>query len=186
MPEDVTELLKQIEEGGSHASESLLPLVYEELRSLARSRMAREQGTETLQATALVHEAYIRLVGNEDSKWDHRGHFFAAAAEAMRRILVERARRKQRLKHGVEFQKTALDPAEIQGEEGDSRVLIVNELLDQLAAIHPKKAEVVKMKYFVGFTNAEAARALGVSEKTVNRDWRFARAWILSKLDSDG
>lgn len=185
MPEDVTELLQRIDAGNAHASEALLPLVYEELRSLARSRMARERGTQTLQATALVHEAYIRLVGNEDPKWDHRGHFFAAAAEAMRRIMVERARKKQRLKHGAEYQKTSLDPAEIYGEEGDSRLLVVNELLDQLAASHPQKAEVVKLKYFVGFTNAEAAQALGVSEKTINRDWRFARAWILSELDGN-
>lgn len=185
MPQEVTELLERIEAGQSHASEELLPLVYEELRRLARSRMAREKGTQTLQPTALVHEAYLRLVGDAGPEWDHRGHFFAAAAEAMRRIMVERARRKNRLKHGAEFEKTSLDPAEIQGEEGDSRLLVVNELLDQLTESHSQKAEVVKLKYFVGFTNAEAAQALGVSEKTVNRDWRFARAWILSKMGVD-
>jgi RNA polymerase sigma factor (TIGR02999 family) len=185
--DEVTQILSSIEQGDRQASEKLLPLVYEELRRLAAHRMAQEPPGQTLQATALVHEAYLRLVDTEvRQKWDHRGHFFAAAAEAMRRILVDNARRKRRPKHGGDQARVELDEAQIGTGIDEEKLLQVHELLDQLAAEDSSKAEVVKQKFFVGLSNAEVAVVLGVSEKTVNRHWRYAKAWLYSRIQNEG
>jgi RNA polymerase sigma factor (TIGR02999 family) len=181
--DEVTEILSSISRGDPQSSEKLLPLVYEELRKLAASRMAQERPGQTLQATALVHEAYLRLVsGQNQQNWDHRGHFFAAAAEAMRRILVDNARRKRRPKHGGDQERVELEESEITSGIDEEKLLQVHELLDQLAAEDPQKAEVVKQKIFVGLSNAEAAAVLGISEKTVNRHWRYAKAWLYQRI----
>jgi len=180
---DVTRILTSIQEGDAQATEKLLPLVYEELRKLAAHKMANERPGQTLQATALVHEAYLRLVDTETrQKWDNRGHFFAAAAEAMRRILVDNARRKLRPKHGGDQERLDVDEVQIAGGVDDTKLLQVHELVDELAAEDPVKAEVVKQKFFVGLNNAETAAVLGISEKTVNRHWRYAKAWLYSKI----
>jgi RNA polymerase sigma factor (TIGR02999 family) len=183
--DEVTQILSSIQQGDRQASEKLLPLVYEELRRLAAHRMSQEPPGQTLQATALVHEAYLRLVDTEARQsWDNRGHFFAAAAEAMRRILVDNARRKRRPKHGGDQARVEFDEAQISSGIDEDKLLQVHELLDALAAEDPVKAEVVKQKFFVGLSNAETALVLGVSEKTVNRHWRYAKAWILSQIQS--
>jgi RNA polymerase sigma factor (TIGR02999 family) len=179
---DVTRILDRVEHGDSKAGEELLPLVYEELRKLAANRMARERSGQTLQATALVHEAWLRLVGAGEGHWDSRGHFFAAAAEAMRRILIERARSKARLRHGGGLERVDLDHVTVASEDADQTVLAVHEALDRLAARDPLKAEVVKLRYFIGLGHAEIARALGISEPTVRRHWSFARAWLYAEL----
>jgi RNA polymerase sigma factor (TIGR02999 family) len=176
---EVTRILCAIEQGDSHAAERLLPLVYEELRKLAAQKLAREKPGQTLQATALVHEAYLRLVDVEEAqRWTSRGHFFAAAAEAMRRILVEHARHKGRRKRGGERRRLDLQAAEptVQGPNID--ILAVDEAVMQLASKHPDKAELVKLRYFAGFTLPEAASALGISTPTAERYWRYARAWL--------
>jgi RNA polymerase sigma factor (TIGR02999 family) len=180
---DVTHLLSAIEQGDGHAAEQLLPLVYDELRKLAAQKLAQERPGQTLDATGLVHEAYLRLVGGEQAQpWHGRGHFLAAAAEAMRRILVENARRKGRKKRGGDLQRHDVqvnDPA-VEGPSTD--VLAVDEALSELAREHPLKAELVKLRYFAGLTLAEAASALGVSTATADRYWRFARAWLARQL----
>jgi RNA polymerase sigma factor (TIGR02999 family) len=180
---DVTRILGAIEHGDPSAAEQLLPLVYEELRKLAGQRLADEKPGQTLEATALVHEAYLRLVGNDaPDHWNSRGHFFAAAAEAMRRILVEAARRKGRQKRGGAWSRRDLavvDPA-IDGPNAD--VLAVDEALTQLATDHPAHAELVKLRYFAGLTLAEAAAALDMSTATADRRWRYARAWLVRRL----
>jgi RNA polymerase sigma factor (TIGR02999 family) len=178
---DITGILKALEEGDPHAAEQLLPLVYDELRKMAARKMAGEKPGHTLQATALVHEAYLRLVGHApDQHWDHRGHFFAAAAEAMRRILVERARRKQSRKHGGGAPRAVADPDDIAVADplDPLEVLAVHEALDQLAAKSPRKAELVKLRYFLGCTMAEAAQILGIAPATAEDDWTYARAWL--------
>ena len=177
---DVTQLLHRIKSGDRRAGEDLLPIVYEELRRLAQHKLDRELPGQTLQATALVHEAYLRL-GGTDAKWDGRGHFFAAAAEAMRRILVERARQKRRIKHGGQRQRVELDAAAIADDRSDD-VLAIDQVLDQFAEKHPAKAELVKLRYFVGLTNREAADVLGISTSTADRHWAFARAWLFREL----
>jgi RNA polymerase sigma factor (TIGR02999 family) len=171
----------QIESGDPAAVELLLPLVYEELRKLAAARLAQEKPGQTLQATALVHEAYLRLVDVEQAqKWNSRSHFFAAAAEAMRRILVESARRKSRTKHGGEWSRSNVDLYElIAAKTADPLVIMaVDEALDRLAERSPRKAELVKLRYFVGCTLAEAAEILGVAAATAEEDWTYARAWL--------
>ena len=176
---EVTRILSQIEQGDPSAAEQLLPLVYDELRKLAAAKLAQEKPGQTLQATALVHDAYIRLVDVEKAQhWDSRGHFFAAAAEAMRRILVETARRKQSLKHGGEFQRREMDlhPQAVQTDLAE--VLALDEILDRLARKSPRRAEVVKLRYFLGYTVAEAANALGIAHATAEEDWTYARAWL--------
>lgn len=184
--DEVTQILSSIQQGDRQASEKLLPLVYEELRKLAAHRISHEPPGQTLQATALVHEAYLRLVDTEARQsWDHRGHFFAAAAEAMRRILVDNARRKRRPKHGGDQARIEFDDAEISSGVDEEKLLQVHEFLDALAMEDPVKAEVVKQKFFVGLSNAETAVVLGVSEKTVNRHWRYAKAWLYSRIQSD-
>jgi RNA polymerase sigma factor (TIGR02999 family) len=179
---DVTRLLAEIESGDRQSAEELLPLVYEELRSLAAARLVNEKPGQTLQATALVHEAYVRLVGGDvnEPSWSGRSHFFAAAAEAMRRILVEAARRKSRDKHGGQWKPTEVDADKLVAAEITDPFLIlaVNESLDRLSSRSPRKAELVKLRYFVGCTLAEAAEILGIAHKTAEEDWTYARAWL--------
>jgi RNA polymerase sigma factor (TIGR02999 family) len=178
---DVTTILKAIEQGDPHAADQLLPLVYDELRKLAARKMAQEKPGQTLQATALVHEAYLRLVGQApDQHWDHRGHFFAAAAEAMRRILVDKARRKQSRKQGGDIPHQHADLDEIPGADAldPLEVLAVHEALERLAAKSPRKAELVKLRYFLGCTIAEAAQVLGIAPATAEEDWTYAKAWL--------
>jgi RNA polymerase sigma factor (TIGR02999 family) len=178
---DVTRILSAVKQGDPTAAEHLLPLVYDELRRLAAQRLAQEKRGQTIQATALVHEAYLRLVGHDpDQHWDHRGHFFAAAAEAMRRILVERARRKRRRKHGggLLHQDSNLDDLAGPDTRNPLEVLAVHEALDQLAAKAPRKAELVKLRYFLGCTMAEAAQVLGIAQSTAEEDWTYSKAWL--------
>lgn len=179
---DVTRILEAIQHGDTKAADELLPLVYEELRKLAAHRMAHEPPGQTLQPTALVHEAWLRLVGAENPKFDGRAHFFAAAAKAMRRILVENARRRQRLRHGGGQQRVGLDEADIPAGTEDEKVLQVNEALEELAALDPVEAEVVKLRFFVGLKNGEAASVLNISEKTVQRYWTHAKAWLYERM----
>ena len=180
---DVTRILAAIERGDPEAAEALLPLVYEELRTLAAQRLAQEKPGQTLQATALVHEAYLRLVGDDGrSGWNGRGHFFAAAAEAMRRILVESARRKGRARHGGGRRSVSLDRLDLAADEASEAILDLDEALGQLAAEEPSIAELVKLRYFAGLTAAQAAEALGISVRTANRDWAYAKAWLFQRL----
>jgi RNA polymerase sigma factor (TIGR02999 family) len=182
---DVTRILLDIEQGDAKAAEQLLPLVYEELRKLAAQKLAHEKPGQTLQATALVHEAYVRLVGGDQPRdWDGRGHFFAAAAEAMRRILVENARHKQSRKAGGGRRRFDLDDMEpaLEAENGD-RLLALDEALRQLEAEDPRKAELVKLRFFAGLTAEQAAAALGVSTSTAEKDWAYARSWLRVAID---
>jgi RNA polymerase sigma factor (TIGR02999 family) len=176
---DVTHILSAIEQGDAHAAQQLLPLVYDELRKLAAQKMVHEAPGQTLQATALVHEAYLRLVDvHRAQHWDSRGHFFAAAAEAMRRILVEQARHKRSVKGGGRLQR--VDLQDVQGATSDRNVdlLALDEALDKLAAQDRRKAELVKLRFFGGLTIQEAATALGISESTADADWVYAKAWL--------
>lgn len=181
---EVTRILSAIEGGDPSAAEQLLPLVYDELRKLAAQKLAQEKPGQTLEATALVHEAYVRLVAGDASRkpWNSRGHFFAAAAEAMRRILVESARRKGRQKRGGAWLRRDITIAEPAADGPAADVLAVNEALMQLAHDHPEHAELVKLRYFAGLTLAEAAAALGLSSATAGRRWRYARAWLARRL----
>ena len=215
---DVTRILSQIESGDPAAAEQLLPLVYHELRKLAAAKLAHEKPGQTLQPTALVHEAYLRLVGNgkgtgdmeqgteggqrlevgdqesgnpklspvacplSPPAFDSRGHFFAAAAEAMRRILVENARAKQRLKRGGDAQRVALEECAIAAPEPDERLLELDAALEKLAAKDPRKAELVKLRYFAGLTIEQAAQALGIGTSTADRDWSYVRAWLFREM----
>jgi RNA polymerase sigma factor (TIGR02999 family) len=184
---DVTQILSQIEEGDSAAAAELLPLVYDELRKLAAAKMAQENPGQTLEATALVHEAYIRLVGPANAGgWKSRGHFFAAAAEAMRRILVEQARRKRGPKAGGRHQKVSLSQVspEIAGANLD--LLALSEALDKLQAADARSAELVKLRFFAGMTREEAALALGISVATADNDWAYAKAWLQAELTEEG
>ena len=175
---DATVILKAIELGDPTAAEKLLDLVYEELRRIAASKMAREAQGQTLQPTALVHEAWLRLVASKNPKFENRAHFFSAAAEAMRRILIDIARRKHTRRHGGGSEWTDLEGKELAGPETDEQLLAVNEVLDLFAKQHPLPAEVVKLRYFVGMTNEETAKALDISVATVKNYWTFARTWI--------
>jgi RNA polymerase sigma factor (TIGR02999 family) len=180
---DVSQLLDAAAAGDRRAAADLLPLVYDELRKLAAVRMAAESPDHTLQPTALVHEAYLRLVGGTDQRrWDNRGHFFAAAAEAMRRILIEAARRKHGPQHGGHLLRHDLDPDYPAGPDRSARLLALDEALDRLATIEPRAAEVVKLRYFAGLTVAETAAALGISPRTADNDWAYARAWLVAAL----
>lgn len=178
---EVTQILSRIESGDPAAAAELLPRVYDELRRLAACKLANEQPGLTLQATALVHEAYVRLVGPMPQKqWDHRGHFFAAAAEAMRRILVERSRHKQTEKRGGHVVRLQMDPDHLSGSDGQSQseLLAVHEVLDQLHAKSPRKAELIKLRYFLGCTMEESAEILGIALATAEDDWTYAKAWL--------
>jgi len=176
---DVTRLLSAIERGDPQASEQLLPLVYEELRRLAAQKMAQEKPGQTLQATALVHEAYLRLVGAGAAQhWDSRGHFYSAAAEAMRRILIEQARRKNSLKTGAGMHRISLSDVHPTKEGSEVDVLAVDEVLQKLARSDPRKAELVKLRFFAGLTNAQAAAILGIDASTAALDWAYAKCWL--------
>jgi RNA polymerase sigma factor (TIGR02999 family) len=183
---DVTRLLTAAGAGDPRAAAQLLPLVYAELRKLAAQRVAREAPGQTLQATALVHEAFLRLVDVDAAQeWNGRGHFFAAAAEAMRRILVERARRRRRLKHGGEYQRVDLESGCLVAEAASPDLLALDEALTRLAAADPAKAELVKLRFFAGLTTPEAAAALGISLATAERHWTFAKSWLRAELADD-
>ena len=181
-PRRVTEILRGIAAGDHHSAARLLPCVYSELRVLARSLLAGRPPGNTLQPTALVHEAYLRLVGENDPGWNGRGHFFGAAARAMRRILVEQARRKAALKHGGGQKRTDVSDWDIPIESPAEDILALDDALDVLATVDERKARVVELRFIVGLDIAEAAEALGVSEPTVQRDWRFARAFLYDQL----
>ena len=179
---DATRILDRVQQGDPHAAEELLPLVYEELRKLAAHRMADEAAAHTLQPTALVHEAWLRLVGNAQPTFENRGHFFSAAAEAMRRILVEKARRKHRLRHGGELKRVDFTDLDVAIAEDDDSVLAVSEALDRLAELDSVAAELIKLRFFGGLTNVEASRVLGLAERTAKRTWAYARAWLFDEL----
>ena len=182
---EVTQILERVENGDGRAAEELLPLVYEELRRLAAQKMAREAAGQTLQPTALVHEAWLRLARSPGQNWQNRAHFFRTAAECMRRILIDTARRKQQLRHGGGQQHIPLEELDIVDDFEPQRLLGINEALDRLAAQDSTKAEVVKLRFFAGLENREIAELLGVSERTVERSWRFAKAWLLTELAAE-
>jgi len=183
MSSDVTRILSAIEQGDPSAAEQLLPLVYDELRKLAATKLAQEKPGQTLQATALVHEAYLRLVG--DQHFDNRGHFFAAAAEAMRRILVDKARRKRRLRHGGGLQQQGIDEMEpaIAAPVDAVDLLALDEALQGLEAAAPRRAQLVKLRFFAGFTLPEVAQMLGISQSTAEADWTYAKAWLQREME---
>lgn len=183
---EVTRILNSIADGSCESAEQILPLVYEELRRLARHKMAQEPAGHTLQPTALVHEAWLRIAGPNAGQWNSRNHFFCAAAEAMRRILVERARRKLAVKHGGGQVRLDLEGMEIPEEKDTEKLLGVHEALNELAAESPAQADVVKLRFFVGMSHAEIAQALGISEKTSKRYWNHAKAWLCQKIQESG
>jgi RNA polymerase sigma factor (TIGR02999 family) len=179
---DVTQILQAVQKGDPKAADELLPLVYDELRKLAAAKMAREAAGHTLQPTALVHEAWLRLVGDQDKEWAGRAHFFGAAAEAMRRILIDKARRRRAVRHGGEQQRVDLEELELACPLPDDQLLAVDEALDKLASAHPRQAELVKLRYFVGMTVQEAAQVLGISPDTAKDDSAHARAWLFREI----
>jgi RNA polymerase sigma factor (TIGR02999 family) len=181
---DISQLLAAVVQGDPSAAGELLPLLYDELRKLAAQKLALEPPGQTLQATALVHEAYLRLI-DQNARWDGRGHFFAAAAEAMRRILVEGARRKKRLRHGGAFQRQPLEANEpaIAAPVGAVDLLALNEALDRLEAASRRRAQLVKLRYFAGFTLPEAAELLGIAQSTAEADWTYAKAWLKREME---
>jgi RNA polymerase sigma factor (TIGR02999 family) len=180
---DVTRVLERAQQGDPKAAADLLPLVYDELRKLAAAKMSRERPDQTLQPTALVHEAWLRLVGKEDQEWNGRAHFFGAAAEAMRRILVENARRKGAARHGGGQVRLDIQEIEIGAAGIEDELLTVHEALDRLAARDKMKAELVKLRYFAGLTTEEAAEVLGISVPTADRWWKYSRAWLFEEIE---
>ena len=180
---EVTEMLAQIRNGSPEAYNRLVPLVYRELRRIAKVHMSRESATHSLQPTALVHEAWLRLVGKEHVQWNGRAHFFGAAAEAMRRILIERARRKRAPRHGGDQQRVDIQEAELTAPADDDQLLALSEALDKLALQHKSEAELVKLRYFVGLTIDEAAEVLGISPRTAKYYWTHARAWLFQEIE---
>jgi len=183
---DVTRILEAAQQGDPKAADELLPLVYEELRRLAAHKMANEAAGQTLQPTALVHEAWLRFVSDGNQKWDGRAHFFAAAAEAMRRILIDRARRKRAVRHGGDQQRVDIQEVHLASPTDDDQLLAVSEALDKLAAQHKVEAELVKLRYFVGLTNEEASEVLGISPRTAKYYWTHARAWLYREIGREG
>jgi RNA polymerase sigma factor (TIGR02999 family) len=179
---DVTQILEAVQKGDPKAADELLPLVYEELRKLAAAKMSHEAAGHTLQPTALVHEAWLRLVGNQNQEWAGRAHFFAAAAEAMRRILIDKARRRRAVRHGGEQQRVDIEDLDVACPIPDDQLLAVDEALDKLASAHPRQAELVKLRYFVGMTVQEAAQVLGISPDTAKDDSAHARAWLFREI----
>ncbi len=179
---EITLVLQALGRGQCQASEELLPLVYNELRRMAAARMAQESAGQTLQATALVHEAWLRMVSDGDRSWQNRAHFFGAASEAMRRILIERARRKSSLKHGGGNERLNIEGLELAETTPDDKMLLVNEALEQLEASQPERARVVVLKYFGGLTNKEVAETLDISERSVDRHWMCAKNWLFRKI----
>lgn len=184
---DVTRILSAIEQGDPVAAEELLPLIYDELRKLAAWKLAREPPGQTLQATALVHEAFLRLVGDSPKKrWEGRGYFFAAAAEAMRRILVENARRKKRIKHGGAIARVDVEPDLLGTEETADELLVLDAALEKLTQVDPVKGRLVELRYFAGLTSDQAAAILGISPSTADRHWVYARAWLRREVEGGG
>ena len=183
---DVTGILSAIEQGDPQAAEQLLPLVYDELRKLAAARLSHEKPGQTLQATALVHEAYLRLVGKAPERWDHRGHFFVAAAEAMRRILIEKARRKNRIRHGAGRTRLDLDGLDVADDSAGESLLELDAALTRLASEEPEVAELVKLRYFAGLTIEQTAQSMDISVRTANRHWAYAKAWLYRQLNERG
>lgn len=183
MPE-LTQLLSAIEKGEPHAAEQLLPLVYDELRKLAAYKLSLLPPGQTLQATALVHEAWLKLVGGEKEHWQNQRHFFAAAAEAMRHILIDRARRRLRIRHGANAERVDLDQIEIPAPVKDEVLLHLNDALDELQTISAERAEIVKLRFFGGFSEAEIAGLLRISERSVQRHWSYAKAWLFDRIDA--
>jgi RNA polymerase sigma factor (TIGR02999 family) len=181
---ELTVILQRIDQGDAQAATELLPLVYEELRKLAAQKMARESPAQTLQPTALVHEAWLRLGGDAQPAWQNRAHFFAAAAEAMRRILIDNARRKKFQRHGGGAERISLEGLDLAANLTDEQILGINEALEQLTHHDPQKAELVKLRFFVGLTNEQAAAVLGVSAPTVKRHWAYARAWLFRRMNA--
>src|ERR1700761_5662036 len=181
---ELTQMLQAIRRGDGQASEELLPLVYHELRQLAMARMAQEAAGQTLQATALVHEAWLRMVGAGDRTWQNRAHFFGAAAEAMRRILVENARRKFRVKRGGGQIRVDIEEIDVAAASPDEKVLLMDEALEQLKAQDPEKGRIVVLKFFGGMTNQEVAENMSVTERTVERQWAYAKAWLFQKIQA--
>jgi RNA polymerase sigma factor (TIGR02999 family) len=177
---DVTQILAKIQNGDADAAEKLMPMVYEELRQLAIARLATENPGQTLSPTALVHEAYLRMVG--DHAFNDRHHFFRVAAEAMRRILIDRARRKRRIRHGGQHQRVPLMDAELATEPPGDELLALDEALDRFSEVEPAKAELVKLRFFAGLSEEEAAAALGISRATASRNWSYARAWLINAM----
>jgi len=184
-PGEITVILQRIERGEESSAHRLLPLVYDELRKLAAAKMAHEAPGQTLQPTALVHEAWLRLGGDEQPPWENRAHFFSAAAEAMRRILIENARRRRALRHGGAVQKVSASATgfDVAAQPDDDQLLLIHEALEGLAAHDPRKAELVKMNYFVGLTFEEIAKVFGLTTRTVERDWAYARAWLFNEIE---
>jgi RNA polymerase sigma factor (TIGR02999 family) len=182
-PGQVTQILEAVGAGDAQVAEQLLPLVYEELRRLAAAKMAQQPPGQTLQATALVHEAWLRLSAGQMPRWESRKHFFAAAAQAMRHVLIERARSKLRARHGGECERVDLDAVEIPVPTDDERLLQINSALDELALLAPEKAEVVKLRFFVGLDETETAELLHISPRTVERYWRYAKAWLFEHIN---
>lgn len=180
---DATVMLAAIEAGDAKAAERLLVLVYDELRRLAASKLAREAPGQTLQPTALVHEAWLRLVGSQSPSFKDRSHFFRASAEAMRHILIDRARRKKAERHGGSYRRVDLENFDLATPTADEQLLIVNEALDKFAAEHPVQAELVKLRYFAGLTNEEVSKVMGISVSTVKNYWAFSRAWLLDEIE---
>lgn len=181
---DVTRVLDSIEAGDPHAAEQFLTLVYEELRQLAAQMMASEADGQTLQPTALVHEAWLRLLGQGEQSWQNRRHFFSAAAEAMRRILIERARRRLRQKHGGGLAKVNLDDVNLAATVDDPTLLRVNEALDKLQCVDPQAAELIRLRFFAGLSNVAAAELINLPERTAKRTWAYARAWLYEEIQS--
>jgi len=175
-------LLSAVEAGEGEAAEQLLPLIYDELRRVAAHKLSLLPPGQTLQATALVHEAYLRLIGGQKEKWENRRHFFAAAAEAMRHILIDRARRRLRVRHGGESERTDLDIIDVTAPAKDEVLLQLNEALDELQSLSPERAEIVKLRFFAGFSEAEIAETLKVSERSVQRQWSYAKAWLFERI----
>jgi RNA polymerase sigma factor (TIGR02999 family) len=180
--DEITRILQAADQGNGGASDVLLPLVYEELRRLAAARMAQEAAGQTLQPTALVHEAWLRLFEGKNQNWQSRGHFFGSAAEAMRRILIERARRKHRLKHGSGQVILNIEDIDIAETQPDEQILLIDEALERLRAHDPEWARIVTLKFYGGLTDKEVAETLQVTDRTVRNKWRFARAWLLENI----
>jgi RNA polymerase sigma factor (TIGR02999 family) len=179
---EFTQILERARRGDRGATEELVPLVYEELRKMAAAKMAQEPAGHTLQPTALVHEAWLRLGGGAQPNWESRAHFFSAAGEAMRRILIEAARRKARFKRGGGLERVPLDTLDVAVTTDDQTLLAVNEALDKFKTIDPVGAELIKLRFFTGMSNVAAAEILGLSERTAKRTWAYARSWLHAEL----
>ena len=179
---EVTLILQAIERGENHSSEELIPLVYEELRKLAAIRLAAEPPGQTLQPTALVHEAWVRLIGGQAQTWENRAHFFSAAAEAMRRIMIERARRKSRIRHGGGQERVSIENMDIADVLPDDKILLVDEALERLKKEDSETAQIVTLKFFGGLNNEEIAKVTGKSERTIRRQWNYAKAWLFKRM----